>query len=103
MSKKGQSLHELLQPLAQKYFISGEINTKLTSMDLVWRRRRCVTTSEGACWRQMASEWPQVLRLQELGADRADPTLPGRRFHACGDPCPCRRWQSATPFMDALD
>jgi phosphomannomutase len=32
MSKKGQSLHELLKPLAQKYFISGEINTKLKSM-----------------------------------------------------------------------
>jgi phosphomannomutase len=35
MSKKGQSLHELLQPLSRKYFISGEINTKLSSMDLV--------------------------------------------------------------------
>jgi phosphomannomutase len=35
MSKKGQSLHELLQPLAERYFISGEINTKLASMDLV--------------------------------------------------------------------
>jgi phosphomannomutase len=35
MSKKGQSLHHLLQPLASKYFISGEINTKLPSMDLV--------------------------------------------------------------------
>jgi phosphomannomutase len=35
MSKKGQSLRELLQPLANKYFISGEINTKLASMDLV--------------------------------------------------------------------
>src|SRR5204862_4450402 len=32
MSKKGQSLHDLLKPLASKYFISGEINTKLTSM-----------------------------------------------------------------------
>ncbi len=29
MSKKGQSLHELLEPLRRKYFISGEINTKL--------------------------------------------------------------------------
>jgi phosphomannomutase len=29
MSKKGQSLRELLEPLARKYFISGEINTKL--------------------------------------------------------------------------
>jgi phosphomannomutase len=35
MSKKGQSLHELLKPLAEKYFISGEINTKLKSMDEV--------------------------------------------------------------------
>jgi phosphomannomutase len=35
MSKKGQSLHELLAPLESTYFISGEINTKLASMDLV--------------------------------------------------------------------
>jgi phosphomannomutase len=35
MSKKGQSLHELLQPLASRYFISGEINTQLGSMELV--------------------------------------------------------------------
>ena len=35
MSKKGQSLHDLLAPLNAKYFISGEINTKLRSMDAV--------------------------------------------------------------------
>jgi phosphomannomutase len=35
MSKKGKSLHELLKPLAAKYFISGEINTKLPHMNLV--------------------------------------------------------------------
>src|SRR5205807_3535265 len=35
MSKKGQSLHELLAPLRAKYFISGEINTKLPRMDAV--------------------------------------------------------------------
>jgi phosphomannomutase len=35
MSKKGQSLQQLLQPLANRYFISGEINTKLATMDLV--------------------------------------------------------------------
>jgi len=35
MSKKGQSLHELLKPLRERYFISGEINTKLASMDMV--------------------------------------------------------------------
>lgn len=32
MSKKGQSLRDLLQPLREKYFISGEINTKVSSM-----------------------------------------------------------------------
>jgi phosphomannomutase len=32
MSKKGQSLRELLQPYRERYFISGEINTKLASM-----------------------------------------------------------------------
>jgi phosphomannomutase len=35
MSKKGQSLHQLLAPLREKYFISGEINTKLAGMDAV--------------------------------------------------------------------
>ena len=35
MSKKGKSLHELLAPLREKYFISGEINTKLAHMDHV--------------------------------------------------------------------
>jgi phosphomannomutase len=33
MSRKGQTLHELLKPLTEKYFISGEINTKLKSMN----------------------------------------------------------------------
>ena len=32
MSKKGKSLRDLLEPLRAKYFISGEINTKLSSM-----------------------------------------------------------------------
>ncbi|MEW5980821.1 MAG: phosphomannomutase/phosphoglucomutase [Acidobacteriota bacterium] len=35
MSQKGQSLHELLEPLRAKYFISGEINTKVRSMEAV--------------------------------------------------------------------
>lgn len=32
MSKKGQTLAELLAPLREKYFISGEINTRVSSM-----------------------------------------------------------------------
>jgi phosphomannomutase len=35
MSKKGRSLRDLLQPFRERYFISGEINTKLASMDEV--------------------------------------------------------------------
>lgn len=35
MSQKGQSLHELLEPLRAKYFISGEINTTVGSMAAV--------------------------------------------------------------------
>jgi phosphomannomutase len=35
MAKKGQTLRELLQPYRERYFISGEINTKLTSMSEV--------------------------------------------------------------------
>jgi phosphomannomutase len=35
MSRKGQTLHELLAPLREKYFISGEINTKVGDMKVV--------------------------------------------------------------------
>jgi len=35
MSKKNQPLRDLLQPFRERYFISGEINTKLQSMDEV--------------------------------------------------------------------
>src|SRR5215471_16870216 len=35
MSKKGQSLRDLLEPLRRRYFISGEINTKVASTAIV--------------------------------------------------------------------
>jgi phosphomannomutase len=35
MSIKGQSLRDLLQPLREKYFISGEINTRVSSMAVI--------------------------------------------------------------------
>ena len=38
MSRKGQTLHELLAPLRAKYFISGEINTRVSNMRLVQER-----------------------------------------------------------------
>ena len=38
MSKRKQSLRELLRPFRERYFISGEINTKLASMADVPRR-----------------------------------------------------------------
>jgi phosphomannomutase len=38
MSRKGQTLRELLAPLREKYFISGEINTRVSDMSLVQRK-----------------------------------------------------------------
>jgi phosphomannomutase len=35
MSRKGQTLRELLEPLREKYFISGEINTRVSDMNKV--------------------------------------------------------------------
>jgi phosphomannomutase len=38
MSRKGQTLRELLAPLREKYFISGEINTKMPDMNQVQQK-----------------------------------------------------------------
>jgi phosphomannomutase len=38
MSMKGQTLSQLLQPLREKYFISGEVNTKVSDMSLVQKK-----------------------------------------------------------------
>jgi phosphomannomutase len=38
MSKKGQTLAELLRPLREKYFITGELNTKVSDMSLVQKK-----------------------------------------------------------------
>ena len=42
MSKKSKSLRELLQPLRERYFISGEINTKLASMTEVPKKLQAI-------------------------------------------------------------
>ena len=42
MSSKHRSLSELLEPLRRRYFISGEINTTLASMDLVPEKLQAV-------------------------------------------------------------
>ena len=35
MSRKGQTLRELLEPLREKYFISGELNTRVSDMQVM--------------------------------------------------------------------
>jgi phosphomannomutase len=47
MSKRGQTLHQLLEPLRSKYFISGEINTKLASMSLVPAKLTAIAAKYG--------------------------------------------------------
>ena len=44
MSKKGKSLAELLEPLRARYFISGEINTKVGSMSEVPEKLAALTS-----------------------------------------------------------
>jgi len=44
MSKKKQSLRDLLQPFRDRYFISGEINTKLASMLEVPKKLAAIET-----------------------------------------------------------
>ncbi|OFW03712.1 MAG: phosphomannomutase/phosphoglucomutase [Acidobacteria bacterium RIFCSPLOWO2_02_FULL_68_18] len=53
MSKKNQSLHELLEPFRQRYFISGEINTRLASMADVPRKLSAIE----ARYRDAAVDW----------------------------------------------
>jgi phosphomannomutase len=42
MSRKGQTLAELLAPFREKYFISGEINTRMADMSLVDARLKAL-------------------------------------------------------------
>ncbi len=42
MAKKNQSLRDLLAPFRERYFISGEINTKLGSMDEVPKKLQAI-------------------------------------------------------------
>ena len=60
MSRKGQTLRELLAPLREKYFISGEINTKLQrhatwSQEKIDALTRSMRTAESTRW--TASRW----------------------------------------------
>jgi phosphomannomutase len=47
MSKKGQSLQQLVEPLRKRYFISGEINTKLPSMEAVPAKLEMIAADYG--------------------------------------------------------
>ena len=46
MSRKGQTLNQLLAPLREKYFISGEINTKLNDIALVPKKLAALAAHE---------------------------------------------------------
>jgi phosphomannomutase len=63
MSKKGKSLRDLLQPYRERYFISGEINTKLPSMDDVPKKLAAVEARYGDA---------QIARLDGVSVDYPD-------------------------------
>jgi phosphomannomutase len=47
MSRKGRTLHQLLAPLREKYFISGEINTKVGDISLVPQKLAALAEHSG--------------------------------------------------------
>ncbi len=63
MSRKGQTLRELLAPLREKYFISGEINTRVSRHARRSRRR-----STG--WRRRYTARPRLHARRRLGRVR---------------------------------
>jgi phosphomannomutase len=63
MSKKNQSLHELLRPLRERYFISGEINTKLASMTEVPKKLQAIEARYGDA---------ELSRMDGISADYPD-------------------------------
>src|SRR3954454_1474905 len=63
MSKKNMSLRELLEPYREHYFISGEINTKLKSMDEVPARLSAIQSRYGDA---------QIQKLDGVSVDYPD-------------------------------
>ena len=64
MSRKGQTLRDLLAPLREKYFISGEINTRV-SRHAARRRRR------STAWRRKYQDG-RVYTLDGISAEFPD-------------------------------
>ena len=61
MSRKGQTLHQLLAPLREKYFISGEINTKVS------RHLARAAEARGARGARRLCEGPHLYARRLLG------------------------------------
>ncbi len=78
MSKKQQTLHDLLAPFREKYFISGEINTRVTDMATVGgaapgARGEATTTATPTARRLLG-------RISRLALQRPRPRTPSRCF-----------------------
>jgi phosphomannomutase len=63
MSRKNQSLRDLLQPYRERYFISGEINTKLASMEEVPKKLAAIEARYGDA---------QLARMDGISVDYPD-------------------------------
>ena len=57
MSRKGQTLAELLAPLREKYFISGEINTRVSDISLVPKKIEDLAAHEVYARRGTTTRW----------------------------------------------
>ena len=100
MSKKNQSLRDLLQPYRERYFISGEINTKLASMDEVpaklaaieARYKDAADREDGRRLGRLPRLALQRPRLEHRAAAAPEPR--GRDAGADGEEAATRCWRS---------
>ena len=88
MSKKGLSLRDLLKPLRERYFISGEINTKVPSMDVVPKKIEAL--AEGVQPRpRLSSRWHlrgvRRLAFQRAGVEHRTAAAPEPGREDAGD------------------
>ena len=76
MSRKNQTLAQLLEPLRQKYFISGEINTRVADMSLVQGQDR--RTRREVQGRQRLHDGRRVGRVSRPGTSTCARRTPSR-------------------------
>ena len=109
MSRKGQTLAELLAPLREKYFISGEINTKVSDISIVPKKLQDLAAHEVYARRGttysldgFSAEFPGLALQRARVEHRADVEVESRGDDAEDDGRKARRGAGVHPVVAVL-